>query len=96
MLFKAKTKTTDQGESQSRPESKLANKIIFLLKKAEFGKAQIALKLGHKTVSGELKKQISQLLENSIIEMTIPERPNSRLQQYRLTEKGKVLLKDEQ
>jgi hypothetical protein len=50
--------------------------------------------LGHKTVSGELHKQVKRLVESADIEMTIPERPNSRLQQYRLTAKCRALLNE--
>jgi ATP-dependent DNA helicase RecG len=33
-------------------------------------------------------------LQRGLIEMTLPETPNSRLQQYRLTAKGQQYLKD--
>jgi ATP-dependent DNA helicase RecG len=64
------------------------------LQNNEVGKIQIARSLGHETVSGELNKQIKQLLTLELIEMTIQDRPNSRLQKYRLTEKGLDLIKN--
>ncbi|MFA6715663.1 MAG: ATP-binding protein [Victivallaceae bacterium] len=67
-----------------QPESKLASKIISFLRNKEMSKSEIAHVLGHKTVSGELKKQLKELLENKLIEMTIPEKLNSPLQKYRL------------
>ncbi|MDW8936925.1 helix-turn-helix domain-containing protein [Legionella pneumophila] len=73
---------------ESRLESKLAARVIQVLQNGEAGKIQIARSLGHQTVSGELHKQIKQLLKLEIIEMTIPDKPNSRLQKYRLTNKG--------
>ena len=36
---------------------------------------------------------INPLLKNQLIKYTIPEKPNSRLQKYKLTEKGRVTLK---
>jgi hypothetical protein len=96
----------DESRPESRPESRsesrlasrleslLAAKILMLLAQEETGKSAMAQYLGHKTVSGELHKQIKRLLASGLITMTNPEKPNSRLQKYRLTAKGKELLAD--
>lgn len=73
---------------ESRLESNLAAKVMLLLADAEAGKAQLAAQLGHQSVSGELHKQIKRLLTLEFIEMTLPHKPNSRLQKYRLTALG--------
>ena len=70
----------------------MAAKILIILKDGEQGKSGLALELGHKTVSGELHKQVRRLVGLDLIEMTIPEKPNSRLQKYRLTEEGQNFL----
>ncbi|WP_345793230.1 ATP-binding protein [Thauera sp. JM12B12] len=76
---------------ESRLESKLAAKIVLQLGTQPSGKAELARALGHTTVSGELHKQIRRLLDLSLIEMTIPDKPQSRLQRYRLTQTGRQL-----
>lgn len=76
-----------------RLESPPAAKVMLLLAQEEMGKALLAGELGHKTVSGELNKQVKRLLEMNLIEMTIPEKPNSSKQKYRLSEAGKELLR---
>jgi ATP-dependent DNA helicase RecG len=73
---------------ESRPESRFAHQIIHDLRQKDLSSSQIADTLGHKTISGELKKQIKYLLSLEIIEMTLPEKPKSRLQKYRLTKPG--------
>ena len=36
------------------------------------------------------RNYLDRLLSEQILERTIPEKPNSRLQKYRLTEKGRI------
>ncbi len=54
--------------------------------------AEIANALGHKQLSGNLRKAIPELRIAGLLHYTIPEKPNSRLQRYRITEKGRALL----
>ena len=87
-----------QPESQldSRLESQLgsalAARILLRLARREIGKATLAAALGHKTVSGELNKQVRRLVELNYLAMSIPEKPQSRLQKYRLTPAGAALV----
>ena len=77
---------------ESRLESLLAAKILLRLQSGDAGKSELAEHLGHKSVSGELKKQIKRLSDLGVIEMTIPDKPRSSKQRYRLTGKGMAVL----
>ncbi|MDD9820276.1 MAG: hypothetical protein OXR07_05280 [Nitrospira sp.] len=52
-------------------------------------RAELSVSLGHTAVSGHLKKVIRSLVDSGLIAYTIPEKPNSRLQTYKLTRKGR-------
>lgn len=66
--------------------------MLALLANGPLAKAAISVRLGQKEISGHLNQVIRVLLANQTLEYTVPDRPTSRLQQYRLTEKGQALL----
>lgn len=76
-----------ESQPESRPESQpesLREKIQMILEDKEMSKTEISMLLGQKEVSGQLNKVIRNMLKNRDIEYTIPDKPNSRLQKYRL------------
>jgi ATP-dependent DNA helicase RecG len=84
-----------ESEPESQPESEpesLEVRVLAVLKNGPLSKGQISDQLGQKEISGYLNKLIRLLLSDQTIEYTIPEKPNSRLQKYRLTAKGAALL----
>ncbi len=52
----------------------------------------IVTALGHKTASGNLRKALDRLDALGLITLTIPDRPQSRRQQRRLTDKGRGMI----
>ena len=57
----------------------------------EMSRKEIQTKLKLKSRDNFEKLYLKPALENELIEVTIPDKPNSRLQKYRLTQKGKEL-----
>ena len=77
----------------SGPESEsVEGRVLALLRSATMSRFALANALGHRSVSGGLKKAIHSLMAERLIEYTIPEKPNSRLQEYRLTHRGRARL----
>ena len=86
-----------QPESQpdSRPESQpesLEARVLRCLLAGELSKAALSGALGQKSISGPLNQVVRQLLGAGLIEYTLPDKPNSRLQKYRLTHAGQAHL----
>jgi len=84
LTFRRK-KSVVQPESQT---GMLKDRVVLLLKDMPLAKSEISSRLGQKRVSGQLNNVIRVLLAENLIELTMPDKPNSRLQKYRLTKKG--------
>ncbi len=80
-----------QSRAESGAESSLDRLLNYVAEKPH-SKSEIALHLGQKGVTGALNRIVKQLFEEGLIERTIPEKPNSRLQKYRITPKGRALI----
>lgn len=72
--------------------SNTAGRIFLILKDGPLGRPDIAKAIGVTRMARSLKMALDTLLEDGLIEYTIPEKPRSRLQKYRLTEKGRQML----
>lgn len=68
-------------------------KILAALAARPLGRSPLLSQLGYRQPTGNYKMAMTKLLQARLIELTLPDKPNSRLQQYRLTAQGKALLK---
>ena len=78
-----------ESEPESQPES-LAARVLRQLADGPMSKADLSRSLGQKQISGQLNRVIRLLVADGSIGYTIPEKPRSRLQRYRLKDKGRA------
>ena len=77
---------------ESGVESDMAMRIIALLEKESLAQSEIAKRLGKVKPSRYLNDLMRKLLQAGRVEYTIPDKPNSRLQKYRLAPKGNAVI----
>jgi ATP-dependent DNA helicase RecG len=66
--------------------------ILHLLKEKEHSKKEMAISSGHKKTYRHLDETVRSLVEAQMIAYTISDKPQSRVQEYRLTDKGRKWL----
>ena len=90
-IWRAKPPEQIEVQPESLPGD-LKSKVLNLLAEGPISRSELSKKLGQKEVSGQLRKVFRDLLTDEIIQYTLPEKPRSPQQQYRLTEKGEIAL----
>ena len=87
------TELRPETEAQSGAQS---GAILQALGKRPLSTNELTKILGLRSKTGAFKRTIKELMDRKSIEYTIPDKPSSRLQKYRLTDAGKHLLKSMQ
>ncbi len=91
---KAQVEAQVKAQVEAQVElTKTHQKILLECLNKPISKKEVAIKLGHRSVSGSLKKAIVFLLGQKLVNYTIPDKPQSSKQKYAITEKGKQALK---
>ena len=81
------------GRSQGAVGAKSPReKCLVLLVESELKRKEIADGVGMPSRSGYLSRLLAELVGDGLIERTIPDKPNSSQQRYRLTEKGRTVV----
>lgn len=97
-IVEAQEKHKDEHRDEHKDEHKdarLSDTMISVLKALEtksLSREEIFSAIGMKNDFRAFKRNVEPLLTYGYIEMTVPERPNSKLQRYRLTESGSGLI----
>jgi ATP-dependent DNA helicase RecG len=92
MVFPAIEKVTPQDPPQDPPQVTPQVQGLLSAMAGELSRVEIQDKLGLSDKRNFKENYLFPALEWGLIEMTIPEKPSSRHQKYRLTQKGKAVL----
>jgi Fic family protein len=81
---------SQSGEQVGAPVSEQVAKILKACFSTPQSKTQLLETAGLANAYLNYKRHIHPLIADGLLEMTLPDKPNSRLQKYRLTDKGRA------
>ena len=93
-LFTATVRRTAEQETAAGRVTGEVTKLLQALEKGQMLRVEAQRALGLKSQANFRDRYLKPALDAGLIEMTIPDKHNSRLQKYRLTEVGRRLLID--
>ena len=91
-VLRAGQKQTEQVEAQVTPEVTPEVGRMLQLVNGEMSRAELMIALGLKDEKHFRTHYQQAALATGVLEMTVPDKPNSRLQKYRLTALGRQWL----
>ncbi len=74
---------------KAQVEAQVEILIMRACQKTPLSSGEIVIALGHKQLSGNVRKALVKLRKEGFLEFTIKDKPRSKNQKYRLTETGK-------
>lgn len=86
-------KAHDEAHDEAHDLSKTEINILKIALNKPQSTSEIIKDLGLTSRSGAIKKSLSKLLELEYLEFTIPEKPKSKNQKYKITQKGKLFIR---
>ena len=81
-----------EAQVEAQVEVQVELRILKACSAEPLSSGEIADAMRHRKLSGNLRKALPGLREKGLLEYTISNKPKSRLQKYRLTEKGRKVL----
>jgi len=76
------------------PLTDIERKLLLACSNAPQSAAELLRALGYSTRIGSFRKALNHLLATGSLELTVRDKPRSKHQRYRLTEKGRARLVD--
>lgn len=83
---------SEQGSEQVSKLSEQALTLLTLASSGPLSRAELLARINLSDVYGNYRRHLFPLLEAGFLERTIPEKPNSQNQKYRISDSGRAML----